>query len=270
MAKKFGFEQIKKAEQQKARNLFNELNITIKEELRMLIPPLTAEEIAGLEQSIKTEGCREPIILWKDREENILIDGHNRYRICQDNNLPFKTLFKEFKNLDEVKDWMIDNQLSRRNLTELQKSYLRGLQYSREKKSVGGDKKKSSGQNDQMETREKLAQEHKVSPKTIQRDEKFALGLDKLTEGNKELKDKILNKTIKVPQSIIQEASGWDKKQIEQAKKALENNEVEKLTKAEKEPKEKSSEVLIKSITQKLKNCSYDILLKIEDLIKSS
>ncbi len=89
--------------------------IIIDDELSGLIPPLTEDEYSRLEQSILEEGCRDAIILWG----NIIIDGHNRYRICTKHNIPFRTLQKEFATKDEVKLWMLQNQLSRRNLSDL-------------------------------------------------------------------------------------------------------------------------------------------------------
>ncbi len=89
--------------------------IIIDDELSGLIPPLTEDEYSRLEQSILDEGCRDAIILWG----NIIVDGHNRYRICTKHNIPFRTLQKEFATKDEVKLWMLQNQLSRRNLSDL-------------------------------------------------------------------------------------------------------------------------------------------------------
>ncbi len=89
--------------------------LKIDDELAGLIPPLTEDEYSRLEQSILDEGCRDAIILWG----NIIVDGHNRYRICTKHNLPFTTLQKEFATKDEVKLWMLQNQLSRRNLSDL-------------------------------------------------------------------------------------------------------------------------------------------------------
>ena len=89
--------------------------IKIDEELSGLIPPLTEDEYSRLEQSILEDGCRDAIILWG----NIIVDGHNRYRICQKHNISFRTLQKEFATKDEVKLWMLQNQLSRRNLSDL-------------------------------------------------------------------------------------------------------------------------------------------------------
>ena len=89
--------------------------IQIDEELSSLIPPLTQDEYSRLEQSIIEEGCRDAIILWG----NIIVDGHNRYKICTTHNIPFQIHQKEFVSKDEVKLWMLENQLSRRNLSDL-------------------------------------------------------------------------------------------------------------------------------------------------------
>ena len=47
---------------------------------------------------------------------NTLIDGHNRYSICQKHGIPFETMQKDFASRDDVLLWMIDTQFSRRNL----------------------------------------------------------------------------------------------------------------------------------------------------------
>ena len=91
--------------------------IVIDDELSGLIPPLTEDEFAGLEASILREGCRDAIILWG----KIIVDGHNRYRICRKHKIPFQTLEKKFASREEVKLWMLENQLSRRNLNDFQR-----------------------------------------------------------------------------------------------------------------------------------------------------
>ncbi len=90
------------------------MNLSINKEFQDLIPPLSAEELVGLEQSILSDGCREPLIVWN----NMIIDGHHRYTICYKHNIPFET--RQIKGLDselDVKLWMINNQFSRRNLS---------------------------------------------------------------------------------------------------------------------------------------------------------
>ena len=93
------------------------MSIVIDKEFKSLIPPLTAEEYAGLEESILQEGCRDALIVWGDT----LIDGHNRYEICTKHNIPFETVEMFFPSRDDVKLWMMRNQLSRRNLNDFQR-----------------------------------------------------------------------------------------------------------------------------------------------------
>jgi len=92
----------------------------ILQELESLIPPLSNEEFKQLERNILQEGIREPLITWN----GILIDGHNRYRIAQEHDMNYETLEKEFENLNDVKIWMVNNQLGRRNLQDFVKGEL--------------------------------------------------------------------------------------------------------------------------------------------------
>lgn len=88
----------------------------IDKEFQSLIPPLTAEEYAGLEESILSEGCRDALVVWGDT----LIDGHNRYEICTKHGIPFDTVEMDFPDRDAVMLWMMKNQLARRNLNTIQ------------------------------------------------------------------------------------------------------------------------------------------------------
>jgi N6-adenosine-specific RNA methylase IME4 len=54
----------------------------------------------------------------------ILIDGHNRYEICTKHGLAFSVVEKEFASESNVKEWMINNQFGRRNLSNYQRSVL--------------------------------------------------------------------------------------------------------------------------------------------------
>jgi len=75
-------------------------------------------------------GIREPLVLWN----GILIDGYNCYKICTEHDIPFNTVELEFDSREEVLIWIILNQISRRNLTQMQLSYFRGLHYNADRK----------------------------------------------------------------------------------------------------------------------------------------
>ncbi|MFC5475055.1 hypothetical protein [Paraherbaspirillum soli] len=97
------------------------MNITINEELRSYIDPLTANEYAALERSILAEGCRDALVLWGE----VLIDGHNRYAICQKHGIEFRTVQNaNFSTIDDVLLWLIDNHLARRSVSDFQRGVL--------------------------------------------------------------------------------------------------------------------------------------------------
>lgn len=97
------------------------MELKIDEGLKAYIDPLTPDEHEALERSILAEGCRDSLVVWGD----LLIDGHNRYGICQKHGLPFNTVqATQFKNMDDVHLWMIDQHLGRRSVSDFQRGVL--------------------------------------------------------------------------------------------------------------------------------------------------
>lgn len=92
-------------------------NIKVLSELKNCLIPLSTKEKEELEKSIVEYGCRDALILWGQ----ILIDGHNRLEICQKHNIEYKTIQMDFKDIEEVKVWIIKNQLGRRNLNDAER-----------------------------------------------------------------------------------------------------------------------------------------------------
>lgn len=167
--------------------------IKVEKDLEDLITPLNKEEFRQLQANILAEGCRDPLVVWsKGNKTLVLIDGHNRFRICQKHDISFSIKEVELENVEEVKLWMLTNQLGRRNLNPEQLSYYRGLKYLGLKRKHGGfDNVKSKGQNEPS-TAEMLSQEFKISESTIKRDAKFAEGLEVIARSNPELRNDIL------------------------------------------------------------------------------
>lgn len=227
--------------------------IIILDELRDLIPPLQAEESNQLEKNILAEGCREALLIWQTTSNvldtystqtsavYVLVDGHNRYGVCLKHKLNFKIHLISFASLKEVRDYMIDNQLGRRNLIPEQASYLRGLRYNTEKQEKGKyTREDHKGQNvpyDLIDTKAvnlhenmgeghkgqnvpygsesknestsaRLSKQYNVSEKTIKRDAEFAEGLNLLSP---ELKKDILSGRIKAKKSDIQQLTQVEK-----------------------------------------------------------
>ncbi len=195
-------------------------HITILEELRSFIPPLLPQELEQLRTNLLKDGCKDPLLVWETTQNivgisdtpeaaYVLVDGHNRYQLCTELGLNFNVQLLAFDRIEQVKEYMIDLQLGRRNLNPQQASYLRGLRYQNEKQNVGNNFNKendaSNGQNDHLveetTTAQKLAEEFKVSEKTIRRDAAFAAGLEKLAP---QLRNDILAGNQKVDKAVIQ------------------------------------------------------------------
>jgi len=94
--------------------------LAIDREFRSLIPALTEEELALLEESLKREGCRDPLVTWQGK----ILDGHQRYEFCNSHGIEFKTKEAKIKDRTEAKVWIIKNQFGRRNLKPFQRCEL--------------------------------------------------------------------------------------------------------------------------------------------------
>lgn len=87
-------------------------------ELNEVLPQLSDADYKALEQSLITDGFKgAPIMVWGD----IIVDGHNRYEICNKHNIPYEVKEIEFANREEAIIWMVRQQLGRRSLTPLQR-----------------------------------------------------------------------------------------------------------------------------------------------------
>ena len=204
--------------------------IIIDEGFRALLPELDAETFAGLEENIIKNGVRDPIVLWGDT----LIDGYNRYAICQRHDLPFNTVNMEFSSREEVLIWIVNNQITRRNLTPIQLAHFRGLHYRADKIIRGTydreSKKEHKYQNDTYEesTAKKLAGKYNVSPITIKRNSRMSAAIDAIGEFIPEAKRKILNGAVRIDKNALESLSTAPPEEIAKVAVQIEDGSYEK------------------------------------------
>ena len=192
--------------------------LRIDSEFSELLEPLTQDEYNLLEKSILSIGCRVPIDVWIDPDSKpsdcknchsnkrgydlelgavclvwickecghgheapeIIIDGHNRYEICQKHNIDYETKEIEFDTRDDAILWIIDNQGARRNSSLYQKGVV-----ALTKKAILAKKAKenqgtrtdilmnSSKSVEPINTRKQLAEEAGMAEQTLSRIEKI-------------------------------------------------------------------------------------------------
>lgn len=81
--------------------------LKIDKEFEELIPSLSKEDFEGLKKNIKENGCETPLTIWNET----IIDGHNRYKICTDEDIPFTIKEVSFNSREDAKLWMIKHEL---------------------------------------------------------------------------------------------------------------------------------------------------------------
>ena len=156
-----------------------ENKFAVDKEFMRLIPPLSEEEYRQLEQNIRSNGkLLNPIILW----DGVIVDGHNRFYICMEHGIEFEVKDMHFGSRDEAKLWILENQLGRRNLTDVarielalrKEEMLKAL--AKEKlKAAGGDKygkktplaKSPENKEEPVNVRESLANVAGISGRTL-------------------------------------------------------------------------------------------------------
>jgi hypothetical protein len=180
------------------------VNVLIDDEFRNLFRPLNEDECGTLRTNLKAHGPIAPFPYWFDGKNNILLDCHHSREYCIAEKIRFTYREMKFSSREEAIQWVLNNQLGRRNLTEDQVRYVRGKDYLNHKKAHGGSERFPSCQNGNMEetlgkrTSAIIAVKHGVSERTIHRDAKFAEEVDEMP---KEEKAKVLaGKTEKKPQ----------------------------------------------------------------------
>ena len=94
--------------------LSTERSPVIDPELRDLLPPITDEEREALTADILKNGCYSPMICMEDMT---LVDGHHRYGICTEHDIPYRMVVLDFEDKLDAKEWMVNTQKGRRNLS---------------------------------------------------------------------------------------------------------------------------------------------------------
>ena len=204
--------------------------LKINPKFEQIIPPLTADEFAQLEENILKIGrITDPIQVWR----GVIIDGHHRHKILQKHpEIEYSTCEMPFECEAEAIAWICCAQLGRRNINEMQRDYLLGKRYSAEKDIRGGarskEAEKAKGQNDPLNkphvntshvTLARIAQDNNISESTVRRAEYLANGIDAAEEEHPGIKEMIFTGNIAPSKSEVCRIARLPK---EERKKAVE------------------------------------------------
>ncbi|MFZ4777175.1 MAG: hypothetical protein ACOYM3_17540 [Terrimicrobiaceae bacterium] len=156
------------------------LALTIDPEFEALCTPPTAVELQLLQVAIKEHGQLSPLNYWANEGKNILLDGHNRHKILENLGMEVRAVEIRLKNRDEALDWVINNQLGRRNLNARAIKLLRGKLYNARKGRHGGARQASDQSEHSKSIAEEVGLQTGASPATVRRDAILATSVEKL------------------------------------------------------------------------------------------
>lgn len=207
-------------------------------ELEKLIPPLSDEEFQQLEKNCREYGIRDALVVgvFPGSDGDVLVDGHNRYKIAQKCNLSFTEKRLDFASKEKAIEWIILNQFGRRNLSAYDRSILAlklkpiVAERAKEKQREAGGAVRQKSDKATVDTKKIIADTAKVSHDTIHKvevihnsgdkdlEEKVRAGEVSINQAHKQ----IINRLVK-PKDPVKEA----KERHEQFQEAKQNSVVD-------------------------------------------
>ena len=212
---------------------FRQLNID--PEFKNLIRPLSREDYRQLERNLVVEGCREDIIAWNDT----IVDGHNRYEICNKMRIPYGVKELDFPSRDAAIAWICANQLGCRNISEETRKYLIGKQYEAEKKvqrnrngynqyrpnpNITVGRGRPIDEESGRRTAARLGRKYHVSGATVQKYAKYSAALDTIEQNAPELVPHILSGAYKISFENIVALSEMEPEELRALSKKIGKN----------------------------------------------
>ena len=190
-------------------------SLHVKADFQRLIPLQSKGELRALEESIKNDGCRDVLLVWKGK--NTVLDGHTRRELCIKHKKQVKVREIELEDEKAAIAYILEIQRQRRNLTREAMSYFRGSEYNAIKQRHGGKRgRKPKDQNDPLpSTAQVLAEKFRVAEMTIKRDALFARAVDKIIEdyGKPEIRRQLLGADVKLTQGTAKVLLKMDAKE---------------------------------------------------------
>ena len=178
-------------------------DLVIDPEFAKALPRLTDPEYRDLVESMRTDGCRDAIIVWRTPSgRRVVVDGHNRLQACRELGIKPQVREVNFTDRAAATTWIMANALARRNLPLQAVRYFRGRLYREAQKSPGRrtDRIEVAGPS----PTEQVADRFNVDKTTLRRDARFAEQVDLIAQEKGEgYKADILSGREKVKKSDV-------------------------------------------------------------------
>lgn len=201
---------------------FKELNAIW--ELKSYLPMMDEDLYAQLKQNIKENGINDPILYYTTKEgKKLVVEGNTRLSVAIDlklKDVPTKELKEAFESIEDIKLWMVQHQIQRRNLSPIEKIQL-AMQSKETIEKLAKDNLSKAGKNEAVElkidTNEEIAKLagvsrtsivrytsvlNKASKSTIQQLNKGEISISSAFNSVKDKPEKTIRPLLKQPNEI--------------------------------------------------------------------
>lgn len=187
--------------------------------------PISEKEFQLLADSICSSGCKIPISIWDD----IILDGHKRYQICCDNNIPFDVKRLYFAVREDAVIWACRQHCQHVDLSDERRKYLIGAQYNAavsvllaSKHSAGPKSDNLGNSRSRTMVARNMGEEYHTAWNTIRKYGIYANALDTIKEKAPDFAQRILSGQYKVSHENIEELASLKPRQMERVMDRLE------------------------------------------------
>ncbi len=181
--------------------------LKIDKEFQSLIYPCSDMEYENLELGIFDNGCQVPIDIWN----NTIIDGHKRYKICMEYEIPFTVNTLSLKYREEAICIIISKQLKRSDITTEMHKYLIGKYFEAKKQiyihTVDFKDAKNRKRGILYHIAGIVGKELNLAAGTVYKYSYFTRAIDSIISKEKSLSEKILSGKLKVSHENVIELS---------------------------------------------------------------
>lgn len=189
------------------------------------------------EEIVNSGGPARPLVVWT--EGGFLIDGHRRYRICQKHNLGYKIEQLSFDSIEDVKTWMLKNQVGPRNLSDLARAKAIAILFKEVAKMPDEEREQRRAEGKPSQTRDIVAEMTNESPRTVSRAVAATTAMESMIP---EWQSLAFDGRIKVPVRLYDSIASLDpNEQLTLLNEVLVSNDIEPLLKAFPEKRLKST-----------------------------
>ncbi len=178
-------------------------NLKTDKEFLTLMPPLSSSDYRLLRIRLSDGIDTDPVCVWN----SVIIDGCEKYEICQKQGIPFETDSIPVRNKQEAVIWICKKQLEREDLSPEIRRFLIGKRYIAELKLSRNTQMKNSSRTNVKKAilrgadkvREILGQEYSLSTDRLGRYRMYATVMERLAAIVPEIFRKIMERSIVLP-----------------------------------------------------------------------